>query len=193
MLTIIDVFSKYAWDVPVKDKSGKSVTDVKMVGRRHPNNLWVDQGTEFNNKTFRKFLEDNKISMYHTFNFGKAVVVERFNRTLKRIMRKYFTANNTKLILTLTNYQTWLTNITYNTQHSSIKLTPTEASKPENKGRVYFNLYGKFKEDQQISKYKIGDVVRISKHKRYFEKWYTPNWTEEIFVVYEILNTNSVK
>ena len=151
LLTIIDVFSKYAWVVPLKDKTGKSVTEAfaGVVGQRlgqsprpqarHPNNLWVDEGTEFYNKTFKKFLEDNKINMYHTFNFGKAVVVERFNRTLKQIMWKYFTTNNTNTYL---DKLPDMVNKYNNTKHSSTKMSPNEASDPKNKGKVYFNLYG---------------------------------------------------
>ena len=63
---------------------------------RSPQNLWVDEGKEFYNKTFRSMLDKNNINMYHTLNEGKAVVNERFYRSLKRIMWKYFTANNTK-------------------------------------------------------------------------------------------------
>ena len=195
LLTVIDVFSKYAWVVPLKDKTGKSVTEafVGLVEQgRHPNNLWVDEGTEFYNKTFKKFLEDNKINMYHTFNFGKAVVIERFNRTLKQIMWKYFTANNTNTYL---NNLPDMVKKYNNTKHRSIKMSPTNASKSENKGNVYFNLYGGDKRPSRSEsslKHKIGDKVRISKLKRHFEKGYTPNWTEEIFVIDEILNTNPV-
>ena len=196
LLTVIDVFSKYAWAVPLKNKTGESVTDAfnKIVsgkGRvsegRMPQNLWVDEGKEFYNKTFQSFLNKNKINMYHTFNEGKAVVIERFNRSLKRIMWKYFTANNTYTYLNdlpkmLEQYN--------NTKHSSINMTPIQASKQSNKGTVYFNLYGDLKVLKNKPKFKIGDRVRLSKIKRHFEKGYTPNWTEEIFIIDGIQNTN---
>ena len=67
----------------------------KILKEAKPSKLWVDQGTEFYNKHFKQLMKDNNIEMYHTFNEGKAVVIERFNRTMKRIMWKYFTANNT--------------------------------------------------------------------------------------------------
>ena len=191
LLTVIDVFSKFAWVVPLKDKTGKSVTEAfsKIIDTRLPKHLWVDEGTEFFNKTFKQFLDDNKINMYHTFNYGKAVVIERFNRTLKRIMWKYFTANNTN------NYLNKLQDMVdkyNNTKHSSIKMTPKQASKNENVGKTYFNLYGDLSKTLTTTKFKIGDEVRISKLKRHFEKGYTPNWTEEIFVIYEILDTNPI-
>ena len=87
LLNVIDVFSKYAWSLPIKDKTGKTITDtfqklVKTSGRK-PKMLWVDQGTEFYNTVFRSWLKDRDIEMYSVHNEGKAVVVERFNRTLK--------------------------------------------------------------------------------------------------------------
>ena len=99
LLTIIDVFSKYAWVMPLKTKTGKDITkafDYIIEGSgRKPSRLWVDKGTEFYNKTFKKYLEQNDIQMYSTHNEGKAVVVERFNRTIKTRMWKYFSANST--------------------------------------------------------------------------------------------------
>ena len=97
LLNVIDVFSKYAWSLPIKDKTGKTITDtfqklVKTSGRK-PKMLWVDQGTEFYNRVFRSWLKDRDIEMYSVHNEGKAVVVERFNRTLKEWMWKYFSAN----------------------------------------------------------------------------------------------------
>ena len=90
LLNVIYVFSKYAWSIPIKDKTGKSITDafqkiVKMSGRR-PKKLWVDQGTEFYNRVFRGWLDENDVEMYSIYNEGKAVVVERFNRTMKERM-----------------------------------------------------------------------------------------------------------
>ena len=69
-------------------------------------------------------------------------------------------------------------------------MTPKKASKQSNKGVVYFNLYGDLKTPKSKPKYKIGDMVRLSKIKRYFEKGYTPNWTEEIFIIDGIQNTS---
>ena len=98
LLTIIDVFSKYAWIMPLKSKTGKDITkafDYIITGSgRKPTKLWVDQGTEFFNRTFKKYLEEKGIEMYSTHNEGKAVVVERFNKTMKTWMWKYFSANN---------------------------------------------------------------------------------------------------
>ena len=79
------------------------------------------------------------------------------------------------------------------TKHSSIKITPKEASKKKNEGLVYFNLYGDMETLNQKPKVKIGDKVRISKYKRnVFDKGYTPNWTEEVFIVDRVKYTNPI-
>ena len=87
LLTVIDVFSKFAWAIPLKDKKGLSITntfaDIIKKYKRKPKYLSVDKGSEFYNKTFKDWLLQNDIELYSTFNEGKAVVIERFNKTLK--------------------------------------------------------------------------------------------------------------
>ena len=75
-----------AWVIPVKDKKWTSIFNAfkKIIsGQRKPNKIWVDQGSEFCNKSFRDFLKINNIEMYSTCNEGKSVIAERFIRTLK--------------------------------------------------------------------------------------------------------------
>ena len=134
LLTIIDVFSKYAWVMPLKSKTGKDITkafDYIIEGSgRKPSRLWVDKGTEFYNQTFKKYLEQNDIQMYSTHNEGKAVVVERFNRTIKTRMWKYFSANST------TRYFDILPALLQQYNHSvhrSTGMTPHDASQKETK------------------------------------------------------------
>ena len=80
-----------------------------------------------------------------------------------------------------------------NTKHSSIKMTPVEASKKKNESTVYFSLYGDMEQLSSKPRFKVGDKVRISKYKRkIFDKGYTPNWTEEIFLVDKIQSTNPI-
>ena len=84
LLCAIDLFSKYAWVVPLKDKRGISIVNAfqKIISKRKPNKIWVDQGGEFYNKFLKRFLKINNIEMYSTYNEGKFVVAERF-RILK--------------------------------------------------------------------------------------------------------------
>jgi len=183
LLNVIDVFSKYAWSVPLKDKTGKSIVIafeaiIKRCDRK-PDMLWVDRGSEFYKRVVDNWLERNNISRYSTFNEGKAVVIERFNRTLKANMWWNFSANNThRYIDTLDQ----LIDEYNNTKHGTIKLTPTEGSEKANELLVTTELANGNSMNNR-PKFKVGDKVRISKYKRLFEKGYTPNWTEEIFEV----------
>ena len=87
------MFSKYAWVVPVKDKRGISIVNAsqKIISKGcKPNKIWVDQGSEFCNNLFKRFLKINKIEMYSTYNEGKSAVAERFIKTLKNKIFKIF-------------------------------------------------------------------------------------------------------
>ena len=87
LLCAIDLFSKYAFVVPLKDKKGVTITSafqsILDKSNRKPNKIWVDQGSEFYNNNFKKWLRDNDVTMYSTHNEGKSVVAERFIKTLK--------------------------------------------------------------------------------------------------------------
>ena len=96
LLCAIDLFSKYAFVIPLKDKKGISILNafdkiIKQYNRK-PNKIWVDQGGEFYNNIFKKWLSDNDIIMYSKYNEGKSVVVGRFIRTLKNKLYKNMTA-----------------------------------------------------------------------------------------------------
>ena len=136
--------------------------------------MWVDKGKEFYNKHVKDLIE-----LYSTENEEKSSVVERWIRTMKEKIRKYFSANSTNV------YMNALPDLVreYNyTRHSSIKMTPVKASKKENELRVWRNLYPEHLEIYDIKpKFSVGDKVRISKKKKTFEKGYTTRWTEEIF------------
>ena len=96
LLCVIDIFSKYATVVPLKDEKGVGIVNAfqKIIDRseRKPNKIWVDKGSEFYNNSFKKWLKDNDIEMYSIHNEGKSVVAERFIRTLKNNIYKYMTS-----------------------------------------------------------------------------------------------------
>jgi len=151
--------------------------------------LWTDQGSEFINRNFKKFLEANNIELYHVFNEGKANVIERFNRTLGKMIQRHMTTNQT------TKYINVLQNLLdeYNNKyHTYIKMTPFQATDPENKSTVLNNLYSNIQPLSSKPTLNIGDRVRIQKYKNIFEKGYAPKWTIEIFVVDKVNNTNSI-
>ena len=193
ILTCIDIFSKYAWAIPLKTKSASSLLSAfqKLLSSgRKPIKLQTDMGTEFNNQNLQDFLREKDIRFFTTYNETKASVVERFNRTLKSKMWKYFTANNTlKYIDVLPKLMK-----AYNsTWHRSIRSKPKDVTLA-NEEQVRQNLYGQPSSSsssskmlqpkrKQTFKFHKGDTVRISMLARPFRKGYLPQWTEEIFTV----------
>ncbi len=150
-----------------------------------PIRLQVDQGVEFYNSQVRGFLKSNNIELFSVKSQFKAALVERFNRTIKSKLWKYFTYNQQQyrwLEVLPQLVQSYNNNI-----HRVIKMTPNEAFKKKNENKVFITLYGgKRRWPKKKPKYQIGTYVRISKIKRTFEKGYLPNWTREVFVIREI-------
>ncbi len=191
MLNVIDVFSKYAWSIPLKDKTMKTTLDaLKRIGKqsnRIPRHIWVDEGKEFYNKDMNEWLKENNIIRYSTHGEHKSVVVERFNRTLKSIMWKRFTAENTRNWIDMLDKLLLEYN---NKKHSTIGMTPTEASNKENETRVLQNMMNKtIVTPRRKPRFKVGDRVRISRIKGTFEKGYLPNWSEELFTIDKVQKT----
>ena len=128
--------------------------------------------------------------MLKTKNEEKFSVVERWIRTIKEKMWKYFMANSTNVYM---NALSDLVREYNNTRHSSIKMTLIQASKKENELGVWRNLYPGHLEIHDINpKFSVGDKVRISKKKKTFEKGYTTRWTEEIFTIVKVKRTSPV-
>ena len=180
LLTCIDVFSKKAWVVPLKNKSGTSlVAAFKSIQHPLPKTLQTDKGTEFLNYTFQQWLKDHKVHFFTTENEDiKASIVERFNRTLKTKLWRYFTHHDT---LTYTDILESVVDVYNHTPHRSIGIAPNDVTSA-NKGLVWFRLYADpmpYKEPTL----RVGDTVRISKARRAFKKGYLAQWTEEIFTI----------
>ena len=184
ILTIIDIFTKYAWAVPLKTKTGVEVADAfkKIFKENMPEKIWVDNGKEFFNSSVKKLLDKHKIILYTTHNELKSCVVERFNRTIKTKMWKYFTANYTHKYIDILPALIEKYN---NTRHSSIKTTPNLAKKKENHVAVFQALNNNKLRGvhRDIPKFSVGDRVRITKKKGIFDKGFTPNWRDEIFII----------
>ena len=189
LLTCIDVFSKYAWVVPLKDKTGGTLVqafqEIFASGRK-PLKLQTDKGTEFKNRSVQKLLREEKIVFFTTQNEEiKASVVERFNRTLKERLWRYFTKSNA------TRYLDVLPDIVYaynRSFHRSIQRAPIEVNF-KNQEDVWQSLYGGNAFPSKRNKLKVGDRVRISKARRVFKKGYLPSWTLELFTVDSVLRT----
>ena len=183
LLCAIDLFSKYAWVFRIKDKKGTSIVNAfkKIVskGQKKPNKIWIDQGSEFYNQSFKDFLKRNNIEMYLTYNEGKSVVAERFIRTLKNKTLKHRSTISKNVYVDVLND---IVNKYNNTIHKTIKLKPIDVT---NDSYVEYNENS----NKKTPKFKVNDHVRISKYKNIFAKVYVPNWSEEVFIVNEIKNT----
>ena len=180
MLTVVDVFSKHAWVEPIKNKTGQAVTTAfeKILKQgRTPIQLQTDDGREFYNKTFQNLLNKYKIHHFSTSGDTKASVVERFNRTLKQRMYRYFTVINTLNFVPV--LQTFVKS--YNrSYHRSIQMAPDQVTEA-NSRQAYANLYINKKVNKPTLK--VGDRVRLNKKFRLFKKGYLPGWTEEVFFI----------
>ena len=182
ILCVIDLYSKYAFVIPLKDKNGISIVNAfnKIIkqSNRKPNKVWLDQGGEFYNNVFEKWLSDNDINMYSTYNEGKSVVAERFIGTLKNKLYKHMTATGKNEYYDVLDD---VVNKYNNTKDSIIKMKPIDVI--DNK-RVFIDEH-----NEKDSTFKVGDRVRISRYKNIFAKGYTPNWRKEIFIIDKINDT----
>ena len=189
IITIIDTFSKKAWAFKMKNKSANSVVTVMkpFLQKNTPQKMQFDQGTEFYNKKFLSLLEKLKIKHYSVFSDKKGAIVERFNRTLKTRMFKYFTSKGSHRWVDVLQD---LVNGYNNSKHRSIQHTPNNVTMA-NEALVRKILFPKVKKKKKFTKkhFKIGNSVRITRQKRTFQKGYEQSWSHEVFVISEIKKT----
>ena len=161
LLCAIELYSKYAFVVPLKDKKRISIVNAfnKIIkqSNKKPNKIWVDQGGEFYNNVFKKWLSDNDVIMYSTYNEGKSVVAERFIRTLKNELYKHMMATVKNVYYDALDD---VVNKYNNTKHSTIKMKPIDVG--DYNKRVYIDEH-----NEKDSRFKEGDRVRISKFKNF--------------------------
>ena len=186
ILTCIDCFSKYAWAESLQQKSADDIVVAMeriFASGRKPKRLQTDKGSEFNNAKVQAFLRKHNVKFFTTDSEQKASIVERFNRTLKTRMFKYFTSANTYRYVDVLQALVDGYNATY---HRSIKMKPGSVQRVH-QPIIRQRLYGVTKTQRRVKRYKynVGAWVRISKQRLVFDKGYTPNWSEEIFVIRE--------
>lgn len=186
ILLVIDCFSKYLWTRPLKNKTGPEVTaamtNIFKEGRI-PKNIQSDDGKEYYNQHFQKLMKKHGINHYSTYSTKKAAIVERVIRTLKSKLYKTFSLQGTYKWFDILKDKTLEYN---NSKHRTIAMKPALV-KPTTKLKVYDNIKIAGK-----AKYKVGDMVRLSKFKTVFAKGYTPNWTTELFKIDKVQITNPV-
>ena len=187
VLVTIDNFSKFGWTIPLKNKNAQTIKDsfenILTSSKRKPNLVESDRGKEFYNNIFQDFLNKNNIRLYSRNSSYGAVFAERFNRTIRDLLKKIVfeqgDANWIDVLPTITEQYN-------NRRHTSTKLSPKDASLKKNEGFVYKNLLDKRKKVKP--KYEIGDLVRTADLKKTFSKGDTTNWSYKMYKITEIIN-----
>lgn len=190
LLNCIDIFTRFAFVRPLKDKTARNVLDafksILEEAETKPYMLVMDKGTEFSNRLFKTFCEEQKIKLVNPQASIHAAFIERFNRTLQMLIYKYMTENETNRYVDVLQK---LVN-TYNTRkHRMIGMTPLEAEKNLNNEHLQLNLLQK-KQIEQIKrkkpKFSVGSYVRIAKQKGKFSRGYDEQTMQEIFKIKSI-------
>ena len=187
VLVTIDNFSKFGWTVPLKNKNAITIKDsfenILISSKRKPNLIETDRGKEFYNNIFQDFLNKNDIKLYSRNTSLGAVFAERFNRTIRDLLKKVVfergDANWIDVLPAITKQ--------YNNRiHSSTKLTPIQANLKKNEGFVYKNLLDKRK--KITPKFQMNNLVRVADLKKTFSKGDTTNWSYKLYKIKEIIN-----
>ena len=187
VLVIIDNFSKFGWTIPLKNKNAQTIRNSfennLISSKIKPNLIETDRGKEFYNNVFQDFLNENNIKLYSRNSSYGAVFAERFNRTIRDLLKKIvFEQGDAKWIDILPT----ITKQYINKVHSSTKLTPIQASLKKNEGYVYKNLLDKRKKIKP--KFQLNDLVRTADLRKIFSKGDTTNWSYTLYKVTEIIN-----
>lgn len=190
LLVVIDIVSKYGWALPLPNKKpstvGKAIETI--LKKTHCNTLMTDSGKEFVSKDFQDILKKYNVTFFTAPSPDtKAALAERLIRTLKRRLYKHMTLHNTH---TYIDVLPKVVNAYNNSVHSTTKMKPVDITQ-KNEYEVVKRLFGSARSAllKPIRfRYKLGDVVRISKYKSVFEKGYKPQFTSEVFIIRELVN-----
>ena len=188
VLVVIDNFSKFGWTVvPRKNKNAQTIKDsfenILISSKRKPRLIETDRGKEFYNNIFQDFLNKNKIELYSRNTSVGAVFAERFNRTIRDLLKRpVFEKSDGIWIDVLLR----ITKQYFNRIHSSTKLTSIQASLKKNEGFVYKSLLDKCK--KVTPKFQLNDLVRTADLKKTFSKSDTTNWSYKLYKITELIN-----
>lgn len=192
ILTAINIFSKKAYARPLKRKTGLEVSAalesiLRSLG--HPiKHIHTDRGKEFYNSHVLEMLERRRVHLYSTFSTMKAAICERFNRTLKSRMWKLFSLHSTNEWI---NDLPRLVSEYNNTKHRTIKMKPNDVN-ARNEKQLLLSVYKNIADKRVKQKFKVGDSVRLSRHKRLFDKGYTPNWSADVYKIRKVQSTKPI-
>ena len=187
VLVCVDNFSKYGWTIPLKNKYATTIKEafeqIITNSKRKPNLIETDDGKEFANKIFETYLKSQNNKRYSRYTSKGAVFAERFNRTIRNLLKKPVFENGDANWIDIIDSIIKKYN---NTVHSSTKMTPIQASKVTNQKKVLNNLQDKRK--KQKPKFKLGDLVRTADIDKTFSKGDTTNWSNNLYMITEVIH-----
>ena len=194
ILTGVEILSQYAFTIPVYRKDSKNMTKAvdllldkfKTRFGKYSDVAQFDEGKEFYNVGVRDLLKSHNVDYFSTKSYNKAAIVERFDRTLKTTMWKYFYSKRTYDWVDVLDE---LTENYNNTKHGNILMKPADVNK-SNENLVWFTLYVSALGKLPLPKFRVGDTVRVSKYNSVFSKGYEANFTEEIFKISKVFRGN---
>ena len=188
LLTVIDIFTRYAFVEPLKNKTAPVFLEgfkaIMNRAKTFPERILADRGSEIKNKLFKDYCKRNSVLLLHSDNYVHAPFVERFNRTLKNLMYKYMTANDTDRFIDVLQPLV----ATYNLRkHRMIGMTPTQAENEENSHLIRGKQEERYAErTRRAPRFKIGDTVRVSKQKGQFDRGFDEQFLEEIYKIKKV-------
>ena len=184
---VIDNFSKCLWAVPLKIKYSQTITNefsnILTESKRKPLKIESDRGSEFYNSIFQNFLKSKNIQHYSRYTDKGPSIAKRVIRTIRNLLKKpIFEKGKASWIDELPSVVKQYNN----TIHSSLKMTPIQASKKSNKKLVYNNL----KDDREVRKpkFKLGQLVRTADIKKVFSKGDSTNWSYKLYTITEVIH-----
>ena len=174
LLFVIDISSKYAWVIPLKDKKGITITNafqkILKESSRKSNKIWVQKGSELYHRSMKSWLEKNAIGIYSTDNEGKSLVAERFIRTLKNKIYKHMTSISENIYIDKLDD---MVNKYNNAYPSTIRMKLFDV-----KSNTYIDSSKKIM--MKILNLKLMILLEHQNIKNIFAKDYVPNWSKEI-------------
>ena len=184
---VVDNFSKFGWTIPLTNKNAQTIKDsfenILISSKRKPNLIESDRGREFYNNIFQDFLNKNNIKLYSRNSSNGAVFSERFNRTIRDLLKRPVfekgDGNWIDILQTITKQY-------INRVHTSTKLSPRDASLKKNEGYICKNLLDKRKKVKP--KFQTNDLVRTADLKKTFSKGDSTNWSYILYKITEIIN-----
>ena len=188
LLSAIDIFTRFAFVEPLKNKTAQSFMDgfksIIKRAKKCPKRILADKGGEIKNRIFQDYCKQNNILLIHSENLNHAPFVERFNRTLKNIMFRFMSHYNTKRYIDVLSLLVYGYN---HRNHRMIGMSPAEAEKPGRSSAIRRKQEKHYAKVKRIKpRFKIGQTVRISKFKDHFDRGFTQQFQEEIFKIKSI-------